>query len=165
MNRKTKFQKTPALRFVFLAFIMLGLVFGSSALQAQTVASVNSETKELKSSVDVATAKELWESGKIDLILDVRTEEEYESELGHLPQAYLIPVRSLYNRLSELEPYKNKTIGIICHSGVRSVIATKLLEWYDFEHVINIEGGTLAWSQAGYPIEKGAWTGPPAENE
>jgi len=51
---------------------------------------------------------------------------------------------------------KDEGVYLICRSGMRSAqAATFLADRFGFENLINIEGGTMAWVKAGYPIEKG----------
>ncbi len=56
-------------------------------------------------------------------LLDVRQPEEYRS--GHIPGAKLIPLGELHTRLKELP--KNQEIIVVCHSGNRSLSATRQL--------------------------------------
>lgn len=56
-------------------------------------------------------------------LLDVRTTEEYRR--GHIPDFRNIPVDELRERLGEVEP--GKTVYVICQSGLRSYIATRIL--------------------------------------
>jgi rhodanese-related sulfurtransferase len=92
------------------------------------------------------------ESGR--LLLDVRQPDEYASELGHLPGAILIPLPELPARLSEIESYREKRVIAICRSGSRSAKATALLRDAGFQDVWNMTGGTLAWRQKGFPVER-----------
>ncbi len=56
-------------------------------------------------------------------LLDVRNAEEYEG--GHIPNAYLIPLNELRERLDELP--KDRPITVYCRLGVRSYFATRIL--------------------------------------
>ena len=55
-------------------------------------------------------AKQLIDSGKIDLILDVRTPQEYTGPLGNIKGSRLIPVQVLSQKIGEIAEYKDKTI-------------------------------------------------------
>lgn len=85
------------------------------------------------------------------IILDVRTPWEYEQ--GHLPEARLIPVQSLQNRVDELEEHKNRDILVYCRSGNRSTVASKLLIDEGFNRIYNLRYGILEWEQKGYSLE------------
>jgi len=82
-------------------------------------------------------------------LLDVRTLVEYHGELGHLPTAILIPHNELEGRLAELSGYKDKKIITYCRSGVRSVIASKILSKNGYD-VYNMTGGMNLWKST-YP--------------
>ena len=70
------------------------------------------------------------------ILLDVRTRAEYAS--GHLDGFRNIPVDELRDRLGELE--KGKPVYVICQSGLRSYIATRVLAGNGFEPY-NFAGG------------------------
>lgn len=82
------------------------------------------------------------------VVLDVRTKEEYES--GHLPDAILIPVSELQDRVAELD--KDKKILVYCKTGVRSAEASQILVSHGFSSVYNLVGGIDAWIQADGPV-------------
>ncbi|MFX0179858.1 MAG: rhodanese-like domain-containing protein, partial [Candidatus Hodarchaeota archaeon] len=84
------------------------------------------------------------------LALDVRSQSEYDS--GHICNATLIPHTQLESRISELEPYKDTEIVVYCGSGVRSVIASEILDANDFTKVFNMLGGMSAWNSEGYEV-------------
>lgn len=73
-------------------------------------------------------------------LLDVRTLEEYYGDLGHLPDAILIPYNEIAGRIDELADQKDKTIIAYCRSGRRSAIATKILKKNGFK-AYNMTGG------------------------
>ena len=56
------------------------------------------------------------------LVLDVRTQEEYDS--GHLYDAVLIPHTELETRIDELAGHENHMIIVYCGSGHRSANAS-----------------------------------------
>jgi rhodanese-related sulfurtransferase len=88
------------------------------------------------------------------LILDVREEDEYRGELGHLHASRLIPLKTLSSKAAELEPFKNAEIVAVCRAGIRSSTAAAILTALGFEHVSNLKGGMLEWNEAGLPIER-----------
>ena len=69
-------------------------------------------------------------------LLDTRTVGEYNR--GHIEGFQNIPVDELRERIDEIEP--GKRVYVICQSGLRSYIATRILEGYGFE-VYNFAGG------------------------
>lgn len=69
-------------------------------------------------------------------LLDVRTIDEYEA--GCICGFKNIPLDELRDRLDEVE--KGKPVYVICQSGVRSYIATRILAGHGYE-VYNFAGG------------------------
>ncbi|EJL75913.1 rhodanese-like domain-containing protein [Chryseobacterium populi] len=72
------------------------------------------------------------------VILDVRTEKEYET--GHITGSVNISLGTIRDRYMELDP--DKTYITVCSHGLRSVKAEQILKEKGFKHVYN--GG--AWS-------------------
>ena len=70
------------------------------------------------------------------ILLDTRTENEYSR--GHINGFRNIPVDELRERIDEIDT--GKTVYVICQSGLRSYIATRILEGYGFE-AYNFAGG------------------------
>jgi adenylyltransferase/sulfurtransferase len=70
--------------------------------------------------------------------------EPHEYEIARIPGARLIPLGQLPNRLDELD--RNADIVAHCKSGGRSQKAVDLLKQNGFQHVRNLTGGILAWS-------------------
>lgn len=101
-----------------------------------------------------AQAEKMIKSGAVDLILDVRTMEEYKGPLGRLNGAQLIPVQQLKSRVDALKPFKNKTILLYCHSGGRSNHASRILAKKGFTSLIDLKGGIVAWKKAGLKTVK-----------
>jgi rhodanese-related sulfurtransferase len=71
-------------------------------------------------------AKELLQNGKIDLVLDVRTNLE-RNTLGYYPGSVHIPSSDLEKRMPSEYPDKNINIIAYCNSGQRARIATEKL--------------------------------------
>ena len=69
-------------------------------------------------------------------LLDTRTIGEYSR--GHIEGFINIPVDELRERVGE--PDKNKPIYVICQSGLRRYIATRILMGYEFD-AYNFAGG------------------------
>ena len=77
------------------------------------------------------------------LILDVRTAEEIPHD-GKIANSLLIPLQVLSQNLNRLD--KSKEIVVYCHTGNRSVEATKLLRNSGFD-ALNMLGGIEAWKK------------------
>ncbi len=100
------------------------------------------QTEPLKSELDVMEVKKKLDDGDAFLLLDVR--EPYEHQIASIPQAKLIPLGDLGKRVGELDPSMN--IVVHCKSGGRSAKAVEFLKQQGFQHVANMRGGILAWS-------------------
>jgi len=101
------------------------------------------------------TAEELNEriqQSQAPLILDVRTEEEYE--LGHIPGALNIPYNELSSRLREIEVAKTEEIVVYCFAGKRAKIAETTLDNYGYVNLRDLDGHFKYWRRGGHPVEK-----------
>ncbi|SFW73057.1 Rhodanese-related sulfurtransferase [Sinomicrobium oceani] len=78
------------------------------------------------------------------VVLDVRTEEEFED--GYIPDAINIDIRQGQGFIDELEKLdKSKTYYVYCRSGARSAQACALMEQLGFDEAYNLLGGILEW--------------------
>jgi rhodanese-related sulfurtransferase len=100
--------------------------------------------------VDVVFLKAAKEAGKVPVLVDVRTPEEYQG--GHVPGAVLMPLADFAQTVDQLAPYKGQEIYVICRSGARSARACGILAERGYKGV-NIDGGTMAWVAQGWPVE------------
>ncbi|MBI1889921.1 MAG: sulfurtransferase [Burkholderiales bacterium] len=76
-------------------------------------------------------------------LLDVREPNEYQ--YCRIPNAVLMPMQSVPERMSELD--EEAPIVCMCHHGVRSMQVARYLEQNGFTNVINLTGGVHAWAQ------------------
>ena len=70
------------------------------------------------------------------VILDTRTDEEFEEY--HFPDCVHIPVDELRGRLSELD--RSRRYCVVCHTGLRSYIACRMMTQHGFD-CFNLSGG------------------------
>jgi len=85
----------------------------------------------------------LRERGDQPLLVDVR--EPHEHQIAHIDGAVLIPLRSLPDRLGELD--RDRPIVLFCHHGSRSMRAVEYLKGQGYSRVQSLKGGIDAWSQ------------------
>jgi len=96
-------------------------------------------------------ARRRQEGKGVDLI-DVRTPIEYAET--HVEGARLVP-------LDTLDPHAVKAgrngepLYVICRSGSRAARACGVLSAAGIDEVYCVEGGTIAWEQAGLPVIRG----------
>ena len=100
--------------------------------------------------VDVTQLRQRLRAEPAPFLLDVR--EPWEYEAGHVPGARLIPLAELEDRVSEVP--RDQPILAICHSGQRSLAAAGYLLQLGYTTVSNVDGGTAAWIERGYPVER-----------
>jgi rhodanese-related sulfurtransferase len=86
------------------------------------------------------------------VVVDVREQGEFGQ--GHIPNAKHIPVAALEQRAKELEAYKGRPVILCCATGARSGSAADKLRKLGFEQVFNLQGGMMAWQQAGQPVSR-----------
>ena len=78
------------------------------------------------------------------VILDVRTEEEFES--GYIKGALNMDIRGVADFLASIESLdKSKSYFVYCRSGARSGQACQLMSQMGFSALYNLDGGVLAW--------------------
>ncbi|MFA7343585.1 MAG: rhodanese-like domain-containing protein [Terrimicrobiaceae bacterium] len=106
--------------------------------------------------ISVNELKTLLSGGPTPNLIDVRTPAEFAGI--HVPGACLLPLDTIdcaevlarHNRIRSASP-----IYILCHSGVRAKKAAEKFAAVGFEDCIVVEGGTQAWAEAGFPVERG----------
>jgi len=100
------------------------------------------EAKVNDAEIEVTEVKEKLDRGDNFVLIDVREPHEYQ--IASIPGAKLVPLGQIGQRLDEFD--KSADIVIHCKSGMRSAKACGILKAAGFEHVRNMKGGILAWS-------------------
>lgn len=102
---------------------------------------------------------ELVEAGAAVELIDVRTPVEFRQVrvtfARNLPLDRLDAARLAAERNGAEQP-----LYVICRSGARAAQACAKLHAAGFTNVVNVEGGTLAWDQAGLPVVRSKQTIP-----
>ena len=89
-----------------------------------------------------AEAKALMDSESGYIIIDARTQEEYDQE--HIPGAIMIPEYEIVDRAEKELPDKDQLILVYCRSGRRSKIAAEELVKLGYTNVKEF-GGIIDW--------------------
>jgi phage shock protein E len=105
-----------------IVIALIGAIIASSALKKRKLGTMLSNTSEKP------------------LILDVRTQQEYNS--GHYKSARNIPHDQIERHIQELEQWKNSPVIVYCHAGSRAAFAERVLKAHGFCKVVN--GGGYA---------------------
>jgi adenylyltransferase/sulfurtransferase len=100
------------------------------------------ETKVNEGEIDVVELKGKIDRGDDFVLIDVREPHEYR--ICNIPGAQLIPLGEFPKHVAELDAAAD--IVIHCRSGARSAKACTVLRQAGFQHVRNVVGGILAWS-------------------
>lgn len=70
------------------------------------------------------------------VIVDVRTEEEYQA--AHLRKAINLPLSEMSSGIDRLVPDRNRAILLHCRSGSRSFMGKRLLKRMEYQNVYNL---------------------------
>ncbi len=97
--------------------------------------------------ITVAELREMMERGGLRLV-DVRTDAEISR--GKIPQGDPLPLHLLPLRLGGMD--KHFATVFYCQTGGRSGQAAAFAAANGFTEVYNLQGGIVAWAQAGLPI-------------
>ena len=92
-------------------------------------------------------AKEIMDSEEGYIILDVRTQEEYDQ--GHIPGAIVISHEELAEKSEDVLTDKDQLILVYCRSGRRSKIAAEALVELGYTNIKEF-GGIIDWT---YEVE------------
>ena len=124
--------------FVVLAGLLLLTGCGSSG----KTAGVSSQPKAVYRQVSAADAAALMESESDYIILDVRTQAEYDE--AHIPGAICIPNETIGTEEISQLPDKAQLILVYCRSGNRSKQAAQKLAEQGYTNIVEF-GGILSW--------------------
>ena len=89
------------------------------------------------------------------VLLDVREQNEWDA--GHAPQALHLPLVHVAASAASLPG--GQPILVVCRSGRRSALAVTQLRHAGLD-AVNVEGGMLAWLDAGGPVVAAAGMAP-----
>ena len=118
---------------IILLAVMILTACGQNKEKEQEAVYVNITAEEAKALMDT-------EEGYV--ILDVRTQEEYEE--GHIPGAILIPDFEIEAKVEDVLTDKNQMILVYCRSGRRSKIAAEALVELGYTNIKEF-GGIIDW--------------------
>ena len=93
-------------------------------------------------------AKQIMDSEEGYIILDVRTQEEYDQ--GHISGAIVISYEEIEEKAEEVLTDKDQLILVYCRSGRRSKIAAEALVELGYTNIKEF-GGIIDWP---YEVEK-----------
>ena len=118
--------------FIVLAMLLL-TACGKETEQKQEAVYLN---------ITAQQAKELMDSQTGYVILDTRTQEEYDE--GHIPGAIVIPYDEITEKAEGILLDKDQLILVYCRSGRRSKIAAEALVELGYTNIREF-GGIIDW--------------------
>lgn len=116
--------------------VLLGLVFAGGFVIQESKEEETIEAKGHYQKISSQELKEMVEAGNTLIILDVRTQEEYDE--GHAKGAILIPNETIGSERPELLPDLDADIIIYCRSGSRSAQAALKLIALGYTNVYDL---------------------------
>lgn len=141
--------KHPFMKEKFLFSGLLILV----SLLAISLTPANGDSQNLVTSIEVNVAKDFVANHEDAIIMDVRTPIEYE--ISHITGAININVQneSFDTMIVALDPKKTYIVHCTKNPGNgRSNRALQTLQNLGFRHLYSLEGGYIAWKNAGLPL-------------
>ncbi len=139
-------------KILLVIILLLGIISTACGTQekvlslpeSKNTASVQTgSTKELsRMEIKPEEAKARLDKGENIILLDVRTEEEYNE--NRIPNSILIPVEGIDKEAPAKLTDKNATIYVYCRSGRRSAIAVEVLTLMGYANVYDL-GGLNDW--------------------
>ena len=125
-------MKNPFQRWILMSLILPFLFLVSCAADKGALSYKKISQEE---------AVKMMETGDC-LILDVRTEEEYND--GHIPNAVCLPVETIGSEAPAQLPDKDQAILIYCRTGIRAATAAEQLAKLGYTRVYEF-GGIADW--------------------
>jgi molybdopterin/thiamine biosynthesis adenylyltransferase/rhodanese-related sulfurtransferase len=111
--------------------------------------------QEARAAVPEVTADEVKRAADAKsgtVLLDVREKEEFRD--GHLAGAISVPRGFLEMQVEGKVPDKSAPVITYCQSGVRSLLAGRILKEMGYTNVRSMGGGFGAWKNGGFPWVK-----------
>lgn len=135
--------KTVTIIYILSAIVFLGVLSGCGNKNI-TDDKENSTVPKASGFTNITPeeAKRRLDSEKNIILIDVRTNEEYET--GHITSAVLIPVDRLEQEANSKLQNKDTPIFVYCRSGSRSTAAANILVKQGYKNVYNL-GGIINW--------------------
>lgn len=126
---------------IVMGLLVAGMIASPSGTGGDAESKNQSSGAEYKR-ISAEEAKARIDSGDEVIILDVRTEGEFNAD--HIPRAILIPNETITDKMPDLLPDLDAEILIYCRSGNRSAQAARKLIQIGYTNVYDF-GGINSW--------------------
>ena len=120
-----------------LIFILLAALLLTACVQEK-----DNDREAIYMNITAQEAKEIMDTQEGYIILDTRTQEEYDQ--GHIPGAILIPYDEIMEKAEGILTDKDQLILVYCRSGRRSKIAADDLVKLGYTNIREF-GGIIDW--------------------
>lgn len=134
---------------ILTIFFILSITFIFIACSQNKESNNMQDEAKAETKVTIDEAKKIVDENEDLVILDVRTQDEYDE--GHIKNAILIPYNTIEENIDKIEKYKDKPVLVYCRTGRRSAIAVKTLIDNGFTKIYHMNEGISAWT---YDLEK-----------
>lgn len=112
------------------------------AVMCLTACGQPNERETVYRNITAKEAKQIMDSEEDYILLDVRTQEEYDE--AHIPGAVLIPNTEIAEQAEGVMPDKDRLILVYCRSGRRSKLAAETLVELGYTNIREF-GGIIDW--------------------
>jgi len=129
---------------IFACILLLGLLLAGCGEETtqQTQAPTETTKEAVYVNITAQEAKEVMDSRNDYVILDTRTQQEYDE--SHIPGAILIPHDQIKEKAESVLTDKDQLILVYCRSGRRSKLASEDLVELGYTNIMEF-GGIIDW--------------------
>lgn len=131
---------------------LVAISCGNPETNSEDSTSPTEQQKPVFKNVSVLDLNNAIESQEEVIVLDVRTADEVSQ--GYVNSAINVDVNGGQFSQGVQGMEMSKTVYVYCRSGQRSQKASQQLLDLGFTDVRNVQGGYMAWEQAGYAVAK-----------
>ena len=90
-------------------------------------------------------------SGSETFFIDLREEFEFQDKQMNIKNIFNFPFSSFEKNITKIP--KDKTIILICATGVQSKRASDILKKYRYKSFCILTGGIIHWAMEGHPMK------------
>ncbi len=107
--------------------------------------------------VEPGHVKQEMDAGRVGVIIDVRSLDDFIGEKGHIKDAVNLPYVELAERLKDvgdmLSAYRNEAVLVVAGSDNLAAHAVRLLRKAGLANLAILKGGMKKWKSQGLPVE------------
>jgi len=118
----------------------------------KTLKEMLAEARQVVPEQGPAEVKRRLDTGEPVVLVDVRDPDEYRD--GHIEGAANISRGFLEFRIGTVASDPATPLVLYCQTGLRSILAARVLRELGYDNVVNLQGGFQRWAQSGLPVVK-----------